>query len=357
LLKSALSEQDSYLNLKQVDFSDVFYLSLNQGVAGVAFQGLRKTMAIQRVEKKDLGSTVQVYDKWFAASASIILHRDKILRLQSKLSSQFQKEGIRAIVLKGLSIANYYDDAQLRCFGDLDIYSPIDYQKIDEILKLITPHLSIDYYRHSECRVDGVMVENHRYLTDVRGQSRFYCLEKFLQDEAFASLATMSETGLTYPNENFTFIFFVYHALSHFLYEKLSLKFLVDWCWMLKGRNEIRLDILDEKLEEYGLMHFAAAMTALCVQRLGLQEEFVSKGILDKIKSLSPSLIKRFEEDLFISDYETFSSNSLKDRLKRGKEFYKKRWKIREFLGVSTSIFLLEKVYALLMHKFEIKEI
>ena len=83
----------------------------------------------------------------------------------------------------------------------------------------------------------------------------------------------------------------------------------------------------------------------------------MSKGILDKIKSLSPSLIKRFEEDLFISDYETFSSNSLKDRLKRGKGFYKKRWKIREFLGVSTSTFLLEKVYALLMHKFEMKEI
>ena len=154
LLKSALSEQDSYLNLKQADFSDVFYLSLNQGVAGVAFQGLRKTMAIQRVEKKDLGSTIQVYNKWFAASASIILHRDMILCLQSKLSFQFQKEGIRAIVLKGLSIANYYDDAQL----------------------------STNYYRHSECRVDGVMVENDRYLTDVRGQSRFYRLEKFLQD-------------------------------------------------------------------------------------------------------------------------------------------------------------------------------
>ena len=355
LLRIAISDNDYSLSLEQSCSIKVYSLAINQGIAGIAFLGLRKHMEIHGIKKENLGESAKVYDRWFAATASIILQHDKISHLQGKLSKCLQEEGIKALVLKGLSIAKYYDDASLRCFGDLDIYSPADYYKLDEILKSISTCFSIDYYRHSECRVHGVMVENHRYLTDVRGQSRFYKLEIFLQGEASASLASISDGGLYYANECFSFVFFVYHALSHFLYEKLSLKFLVDWCVMLKGRNELADDILDQKLNEFGLMHFAATMTALCVDRLGLQEEFVPKSLLSERKSIKQYLLDRFEEDMFVQEYEKFSSNSLQDRLKRGKEFYKKSWKIKEFLNVSTTAFLWEKIFALRKDKLHLK--
>ena len=57
-----------------------------------------------------------------------------------------------------------------------------------------------------------MMVEKHRYLTDVRGQSCFYKLENFLQGEAAASLASIADDGLYYANECFSFVFFVYHG-------------------------------------------------------------------------------------------------------------------------------------------------
>lgn len=355
ILKYVLTDQHRSVTLDKIDVSKVYSLSIRQGVTGVAFQGLRKVMHEHGIQKTQLGDSSKIFNKWFASTTSIILHHDKILQLQNKLSGYLQDAGIKALVLKGLSIAAYYDDNSLRCFGDLDIFSPTDYQRIDDILKPISTHFSIDYYRHSECNVDGVMVENHIYLTDVRGQSRFYNLEKFLHYEASASLAVTPSGGLYYPNECFTFIFFIYHALSHFLYEKLSLKFLVDWCWMLKGRKQAPLDILDAKLKEFGLMRFAAAITAICVDRLGLQEEFIPNALLAESKSLSLDLIERVEEDMFVRDYEKFSTNSLKDRLKRGKEFYKKSWKINEFLNVSTTVFLWEKVFALRKHKLLLK--
>lgn len=355
LLKLAVRDNDSNLSLEKSCSAKVYSLAVSQGIVGIAFFGLRKYMEIHGIKKENLRESVKVYDRWFATTASIILHHDKITHLQDKLSNYLQEEGIKALVLKGLSIANYYDDASLRCFGDLDIYSPTDYDKLDEILKPISTNFSVDYYRHSEFRVNGVMVENHRYLTDVRGQSRFYKLEHFLQGEASASLSSIVDDGLYCANECFSFVFFVYHALSHFLYEKLSLKFLVDWCVMLKGRNELADDILDQKLNEFGLMHFAATMTALCVDRLGLQEEFVPKLLLSESKSIKQNLLERFEEDMFVKEYEKFSSNSLRDRLKRGKEFYKKSWKIKEFLNVSTTAFLWEKVCALMKEKLHLK--
>ncbi len=355
LLRSVINDVNFQGNIKQVDLGGLYPLSQTQGVLGIAFQGLRKAMQEQGIDKTQLGDSSKMFNKWFASTASIILHHDKILLLQNKLSVCLQEVGIRAVILKGLSISVYYDDNNLRCFGDLDIFSPTDFQRIDDILKPISTYFSIDYYRHSECKVDGVMVENHRYLTDVRGQSRFYKLENFLHHEASSILAVAPTGGLYYPNECFTFVFFVYHALSHFLYEKLSLKFLVDWCLMLKGRKEISLDVLDEKLKEFGLMRFAAAMTALCVEKLGLQEDYVPKDLLVEVKALNPALIEKFEEDIFEDDYEKFSTNSLKDRIVRGKEFYKKRWKIMWFLNTSTTAFLWEKMEALIKQNLDLR--
>ena len=236
----------------------------------------------------------------------------------------------------------------IRMFGDLDIYSPSDYDRLDDILKTIGSCYRFDYYRHSECKVYGVMVENHKFLTDIRGQRRFLKLEKFLSGEASNSLNSADGFGVFKPNESFTFIFFVYHALMHFIYEKLSMKFLFDWCVMLKNREEVDMDFLDEKLAEFGLMRFAAVMTSLCINKLGLREDIVPTTLLKEIKMLDSSLVARFESDMFSEEYEGFTTNSLRDRIKRGVDFYHKRWKIKEFLGVSMIPFLWEKMCALL---------
>lgn len=348
ILKYVLTDHPCSVTLDKTDLSNVYSLSLAQGVSGITFHGLRKAMQEHGIEKTQLGDSSKVLNKWFAYTASIVLHHDKILQLQNKLSRYLQEAGIKAIVLKGLSISAYYNDNNLRCFGDLDIFSLADLQHIDDILKPISTHFSVDYYRHSECNVDGVMVENHKYLTDVRGQSRFHKLERYLRSEAYVALESVHGGGLFYPNENFTFVFFVYHALCHFLYEKLSLRFLVDWCMMLKGRSTLTFETLDEKLNEFRLMKFAAVMTAVCIDKLGLSKDFVSNGILSKIATLDQKLVVKFEEDLFEEDYERFSSSCFSDRLKRGISFCKKSWKLNEFLETSTIAFLWEKFYAII---------
>ena len=94
-------------------------------------------------------------------------------------------------------------------------------------------------------------------------------------------------------------------------------------------------------------MRFTAVMTVICIERLGLSEEYVPQGVLSEIETLDRPTIERFEEDMYKMDYVGFSSNSLKDRIKRGIEFYRKRWKIKEYLGVSATAFLWEKVKAI----------
>lgn len=348
ILKTIVSKSECDLEFTKDNLSKAYSLSVSQGVSGVAFKGLHEIMEDKGLIKSDLVDSLAVYDKWFRTTASIIMNHHKVLSMQRKLSSLLQEARIKAVMLKGLSISHYYMDESLRAFGDVDIYSPSDYDRLDNLIKSIGQHYRFDYYRHSECKVHGVMVENHKFLTDIRGQRRFLKLEKFLSGETQNTLSNVQDYGLFKPSESVTFIFFVYHALIHFIYEKISLKFLVDWCMMLKRREELDLDFLDEKLTEFGLMRFAAVMTTLCMDKLGLPEEYVPKKLLKEVKILDRSLVNRFENDMYSNDYEGFTSNSLRDRIKRGVDFYHKRWKIKEFLGTSLIDFLWEKTYALL---------
>lgn len=328
------------------DLHDAYLLCKQQGVLGVGFQGLQRyaSLGVLNID----GATENIYLRWMGLAAKLQQNYDAMEAMQGRLHRMFQDADVRCLVLKGLALSPYYEEPKLRCFGDLDIYSPYDFEKIDVLLKSVATTYSNDYYRHTECNVDGITVENHKYLTDVRGQYRWLGLEKYLKDVSTANLANVDVGGLYYPDETFTFVFFVYHALGHFVYEKLSMKFLIDWCMLLKGRDSVPEDVIDARLKAFGLMRFAAYMTKLCELRLGLLEPYLTKGLIAEMDNISEASLLRFEEDMFKAGYKGFTSNSVKDRIDRGLDFYRKRWKVEEFLGVSVSRFVWDKMIAIL---------
>lgn len=283
-------------------------------------------------------------------AAKISQNHDNMKALEQKLDAIFKKCGVKAVLVKGASIAAYYEEPKLRQFGDIDIYSPNDYEAINKILKPAASEYNEEYYRHSEAQIDNVMVENHKFLTDVRGQNRWDQLELYLSSLASAKLALVTKGGVTYPDDVLTLLFFVYHAQAHFLFEKISLKFLVDWCVLLQ-RTEVPKKVLAEILQEFGLIRFAAMLTQVCMDRLGLKEEYVPVELLTVSASFDEKDVKRFEEDIFCYDHVGFSSNSLKDRIERGREFYRNRWKIEEFLGESIYKFLWNKMVSIVTFK------
>ena len=330
------------------EWGELYKMAKKQSLVGVCFAG------VQRLQTQQQEPPEMLYLTWLGMAAKITQNFDNIRDLEQKLDSLFKERGLKVVLVKGSSIASYYEEPKLRQFGDIDIYSPHDYEVINEILKQIATEYNEDYYRHSEAQVDNVMVENHKYLTDVRGQSRWVRLEKYLSTLASAKLAHETVCGVVYPDDMLTLLFFVYHAQAHFLFDKITLKFLVDWSVLMQSL-QIPEKILIERLQEYNLIKFAAMITRVSVEWLGLQSIRVYPKLWAISTSFDISKVKRFEDDFFCYTHVGLSSNSLKDRVARAYEFYRNRWKLKEFIGISATQFVWEKFYSICKNKINNK--
>lgn len=341
LIRCSLGEELK-IDIADTQIEEIMNMSIRQGVSLLAFDGFQKTY---NNEKKANSDFIKL--QWIGQSIQSENTNKLILAAQKQISDQLKQNGIKALVLKGSALSRYYKTPEFRQYGDIDIYSPTEFEKIDDILKSIGANYDLECYRHSQCQVQGVTVEDHIYLTDARWKKKWAGLEEYLSNLADDYLKKKNVPGLYYPDEMFTIVFFVYHALAHFVYEQLSVRFLVDWYYLLKSKKELDDAMLETKLNEFGLMPLTGALTALCIKRLGMDENLVPKYMIDAACNINPSLLKKFEDDMFDESHSGFTTNSLKDRVARLSKFYHYRWKIEEFYGISFLHFIWSKVFAI----------
>ena len=194
------------------------------------------------------------------------------IQVIKKLSALFDSNGIVMYVLKGLSTAQYYPKPQLRYSCDMDCLLAAKCEngfesRFDEGNKLIESQgikVTDDYYKHSEFRVSGLYVENHKFCCSIKRGKRTKALEIYLQSLLHAGPHKDDKSGLYFPPLMFQAIFLIEHANSHFLYEKINLKHICDWA-MFRRAN---IDLLDWnefriQCERFGLLNFVLAMDSL----------------------------------------------------------------------------------------------
>lgn len=342
LIKCSLSGRH-IPDLDDFHLEDVMNLSIQQGISTLAFDGYQKVYDKVHNSRSN-GAKIQ----WIGLCVQAESTMSHILEVQKLISCKLGNDGIKALVLKGSALSRYYPTPTYRQFGDIDIYSPTEFEKIEEILKGLATEYDLECYRHSQCQIQGVTIENHIYLTDARWKKKWGDLESKLSNMAAQDLQRQNKLGLSYPGDLFTILFFIYHALAHFVYEQLTVRFLVDLYFLINNRKDVDDAMLEAEIEKYGLMPITGALTALCIKRLGLNETVVSEGILQAAKTMDSSLLNRFEDDMFSTDHEGFTSSSLKDRIARILTFYQNRWKIVEFMGILFYRFILSKVSAII---------
>lgn len=344
LVKSSIGSSEK-ANLSGERLYEAMLLGRQQGISAIIFDGCQKVKGLLSGISKEAQERLK--SEWLSDLGSSMHSSEIIRQAENIISEELKKNNIKALLLKGSAYAQYYETKEFRQFGDIDIYSPTDFEKIDDILKQIGNHYELECYRHSQCSVNGITVENHFYLTDARWKKKWAKLEEYLSQEAKLCLQNNDGAGLLYPDEMFSIIFYLYHTQAHFVYEHINVRFLLDWYYLLKNREQIDEVELETRLREFGLMRIAGYVTVLCINRLGMKEDIVPSFIIKEAKQINPSLTKRFEDDMFDTSHTGFTSNSFKDRFNRLFTFYHDRWKINEFLGVPFWQFVGQKVLAI----------
>lgn len=353
ILKLALSEDEAgpYGALAGVSVQDwdwAFSMLSMHGLAAFAYDAVERMPEGVRPPK-------EVLLKFISANMACQRGYAKLQGLSGKIGEVVSERGVKCLLLKGLSLAEYYPRPDSRKFLDIDLYAPGAESRVDEAFAAEGVEVDTDFYRHSHMTIGGVLVENHHCLLDVRGREILRRLDADLKTMALEHLSSFEGPGLYYPDARFSLIFNLHHAMSHFIYEGISFKFLVDWVLFLRSEKELLEGIQTaEDLCRHGLLKFAAVMSEVSVRHLGLALEDVPECIRIEMAGMKPKVVKRFIDDLFRPYEQIHQKNIVLERLHSVRRIVKAAWKPKEFLGQSAVGFVWDKFVPILMgRKFE----
>lgn len=310
------------------DWEKLYDVSQKQGVAAFVFEAM-----------KDLDSkpAKTLLLKWISLSILIEKNYKWQERAATDLADKFAGNGIRTLVLKGLTISRCYPIPYYRQCGDADFFLVKGTENACELGNKIMETLGIavnrDYYKNSSFTVKGLHVENHRFCTQIRGSKRTKRLEKILESMLFhEKTERMGETSMEVPCSMFNALFLTEHAKNHFLREGISLRHLCDWM-MFKRKYAADVDWkkFEKTAREFGLLRFAQSMNHLA--------DFIVYGKETVLDERDRMLLKDTLSERVSTSSQEFS---LEGRWVLIKETFKSRWKYTTFSDVSMFQWLLQ---------------
>ena len=266
----------------------IYRMAADHGLSAVVWDGICRLPAAQQPPR-------ETRIRWALSAEKLEERYRHQQQTASKLAARFSEEGLRMLLLKGLGLSRDYPIPEHRECGDIDIYLYGQSDKGDRILHEIGAHLYFDVPKHSEYVWDGVLIENHRTILNVRRnrteRELNALLVRLLEKDGTHGLAP----GIQTPPATFNAIFLIRHAAVHFQKEGIVLRHLCDWaCFLTRHWDEIDHALFRTAMEDYRMDRFADLMTAAAVEYLGAEvpgpecEAGMLGRFMEEVLTLSP---------------------------------------------------------------------
>lgn len=277
-----------------------------------------------------------------------------------ELSKILQGKQIPFLLMKGFACGQYYPNPIHRPCGDIDIYPGDKFDDSNEALKAAGIEVEPYYYRHSAATINGVMVENHRILCDLRGprrQTREF--ETQLEAEGKKSIIEGKDVvisgnviaGAKYPTANFNALFLPWHVSAHFAFERVTLRHLLDWALFLINEGEnIDIELFREakKRFTYGFSKFADILTYLSLRYFKVPDKLLPTEIVKDAHDFDNKFADRVFDYMFEGKPRERDANIWKFRWNNVRRVWNERWKYKELYGLSTMAFFYYKAMGVL---------
>ena len=272
LLRVAIgAEEPTAEKIEDVSWQSVYAMARKQGVLAIAFDGLVKIFEQDKEFAKAFPQSLKL--QWINAAFHIENRYDYAKKVCSELVDKWAEQGIETLCLKGLAFSTYYPIPNHRECGDFDCYLYDNYAKGNAIAKALGAKVEDGWYKHSEIIYRKVMIENHRYIVAVRNSKKIkqlhICLDKIARSEARKAIF---DTKIEMPSAMFNALFLSHHSLTHFLFEGIRLRHILDWAMFIeKEQNNIDWTRFYALCEEFEMRAFVDCSTALAVKVLGIK--------------------------------------------------------------------------------------
>lgn len=355
LVRIAMGWEVDFSLPKDVDWKEVLSLSQEQGVNAIAVDGLEIWM------KKVPQLLSSSKDKQILLEAIGLLQMVEVNNLHQlsalkKLSQILSGKEIPFMIMKGFACAQYYPNPQHRPCGDIDIYPGDRFQESNQALQEAGVNVDPHYYRHSVSYINGIMIENHCVLGDLRGPKKqtrmFECLLEELAKKSIGlgGKAYVGDQEIycgVFPSADFNALFLPWHLSAHLEFERVTLRHLLDWALFISHKGkDVNLDLFSnaKKTYTFGYGKIADILTSLSLRYLKMPVGDIPLRIIEEAVNVDDHLSDKVFNYMFDGVPRERNSNIWLFRLNNVKRIFNEGWKYKEIYGVSSIKFLLYKI-------------
>ena len=302
LLRASLHQKEveiSYFqNVTDDDWSSCFRIAKVQGVAALAWDGLKKLPTT-------FYPPLELKLKWGMAVRNCEKKHRRYCQTIHELSAFYASHDIATLQLKGVGFSSYYPVPEHREGGDIDIFTfSTDKAKMtdveanglaDELMR--KQGIDVDLtktVKHSNYIYQGVPIENHKTFLNVDRFPIAVQVEKILHELIQPETVSFYDGVCRFhmPNGRFNTLFISFHAAQHYG-SGLAIHHLCDWAMVLV-RHGLHLP---EELVDKHFLSAISAFTQLCNAHLGTSTPVRGCEILPK-KMLTEILHPRYDKNI-----------------------------------------------------------
>lgn len=188
---------------------------------------------------------------------------------------------IETVVLKGVSVAYYYREPELRKSGDVDLQllDPSQLHQAEKVLQQKGFHTNAEQHANHHLSMfspDGIEVELHIMLAEPFDDGEINLYLKQMVQELGRLTQRREIMGVVLPvlSDGPQAFYLLIHMLQHFLRAGFGIRLLCDWVVFWNGDVDEKQRILYRKMTtETGLEQFSRMVTSVCVYYLGLRRK------------------------------------------------------------------------------------
>lgn len=294
-------EEDRLKDVTSEGWQEVYLMGKAQGVTGLLFDKVKSL-------PKEVAPPRDVVMQWMSHTMSIERQTKALYQKSAEFADLMAQEGMQTMVLKGLALCGYFPNPWHREYGDLDCYlyevkeGAVLWDGCYERGNLAAEKYGMEvergFYKHSHIKYKGMEVENHQFALPIKDGREVRDLERELRRSVATPtrLKQIGKTQLYRPSADFTALFLTAHSLSHFLFESIKLRHVLDWAFFVKAEHQnIDWDNFWHWCERMKYTRFVLCLNHICTHYLGMElpQEVCKEG------KMVPTLSERILEDIF----------------------------------------------------------
>ena len=280
---------------------ELYRYAKQQGVTALFFAQIKNL-------PKHVAPPKELAMQWMAHTMSIEKQTKALFQRSAGFAQLMAEDGMHTMVLKGLSLSSYYPNPWHREYGDLDCYlfeykdGVISWDTCYERGNIAAERAGIDvergFYKHSHIHFNGLEIENHQFSLPIKDGQEVKDLEKELRRtlQSGVELKHIGNTPLVRPTADFMALFLVAHSMSHFLFEGIKMRHILDWALFLKAEHEnVDWDNFWKWCDRMKFSRFVRCLNYICAYQFGMQlpDAFM------RDEDMTASLSERILDDTF----------------------------------------------------------